>query len=196
MAERVVGYFMYEGKPYSVKTGKELKSVDNRRGRRYVQLDPVDKDVFREKRSNASKVRSEAVRSARARAIPDYAEYVAKTRKGNARTIGTAKDSYLGALNSSYAILQGIPLNKDNRKILNQVYQDEIKNAIPSIAPLMEMHKNDWVTSKSKKYWKEPFSSENETDAMAVRSSRKAYEARKTRYGNVRMHEGLVNPFA
>jgi len=31
---------------------------------------------------------------------------------------------------------------------------------------------------------------------MAVRSSRKAYEARKTRYGNVRMHEGLVNPFA
>lgn len=197
MAEdRIVGYFMKNGKPHSAKTGKELKSVDDRKGTRYIQVNPLPDDYFSNIAKRANTVRLEGITSARSAVIPNFGEYVAKTRKNKTRTIGTAKDSYLGALNTSYAILEGIPLNKENRKILNRVYMEEVKSALPNIAPIMARHKDDWVSSKSKKYWQEPFSSESKKDAMAVRSSRKAYKARQELYGNVRMHEGLRNPFA
>lgn len=111
----------------------------------------------------ASKARAKTVGKERsAKAVEIYrrnitskaAPYLAtKTKKGEDYKrgyygVGSGKDSMLSAVNRTVARALGIPLNRQNREMINQIYADEVNSVLSSGIIAQEFEDQDFVKQK------------------------------------------------
>lgn len=201
---KVVRFYVIGDKAYSATTFRELKGMPLQSqiaDGSYVQVNaPADYKVSRKIAGRAKREiqKEDQIRDFRQAMGPNYLENIpTKTLRGTDRKpVGAGKDSFLRALNRSYAILNGIPLNEANRKVLNKVYAREVAAAKAVAGRTLEVA--DWAGDR-KKYWDKAYELPDKPkrgDQARVNRSNAALARRKKIFSGVVPLDDTKNPFA
>lgn len=209
MATSKVKYVVYGDETLSLKTGKPV-NIYNKKGTAikpsYIRYPAVGtKDSFLARKAAKSKVASgnnrkkakEDYNQTMGAYIPEHASYIAKTQKGGDRRVGSSKDSYINAINKSFMAVTQLPLTTKNRKVLSEVYADEMSAAFNSAGNAFANRKAEFDLPKNQ-YIFSPFQKgkgKGSGTAQAQILSGKKHAERKALFSGVRQAPGFKNPW-
>jgi hypothetical protein len=145
---RTVNYYVdQKGIPRSASSGAALKKgVANTVSTIYRQVDPPLAELKKKRQARAE--------TARTRYLANYDEYAPASINELTQSgirYGASRDSLLRALNTNYARTKNIPLNPQNRIILNAIYADEMTAAIAAREADFDKFKGRFVRGRGKR---------------------------------------------
>lgn len=114
----------------------------------YVQVDTDAAEANLKRKRRATNIRNKEGYRITMAGLPSQPYTIIP--EGKREKVGHNRDSVLRAVNAAYAASKNIPLNRENRLILNRIYADEMNSAIAAREADFQKYAGQFSAAKKK----------------------------------------------